>query len=77
MKVSRRFIEALKLGDQRSYKIAWQAGLNPSTLSKLICGIEKVKPNDPRVLAVGKILGLNPEGCFEMESTDETDTSIE
>ena len=65
MKVSRKFIEALKLGDQRSYKVAWQAGVNPSTLSKLLNGIEKVKPNDARVIAVGKVLGLRSEECLE------------
>jgi hypothetical protein len=65
MKVSRKFIEALKLGDQRSYKIAWQAGLSPSTLSKLVNGIEKVKPNDPRVISAGRILGLKPNECIE------------
>jgi len=64
MKISRKFIEALKLSNQRSYKIALQAGINPSTLSKLVCGIEKAKPNDPRVISVGKVLGLKPEECF-------------
>lgn len=71
MKVSRKFIEALKLGDQRYYKIAWQAGITPSTLSKLICGIEKVRPNDPRVVSVGRVLGLNPEECFEKGEKEE------
>ena len=67
MKVSRKFIEALKLGNQRSYKIALKAGINPSTLSKLVCGIEKVKPNDPRIISAGRVLGLKPEECFAPE----------
>lgn len=65
MKLSKRFIAAVKLSEQRSYKLAMQAGLNPSTLSKLICGIEEAKPNDPRIISVGKVLGLQPEDCFE------------
>lgn len=71
MEVSKAFIAAVKLSDQRSYKLAMIAGLNPSTLSKIICGIERVKPNDPRVLAVGRILGLKPDECFEKGEKEE------
>ena len=67
MKISRKFIEAVKLGDRRSYEVALLSGLNPSTLSKLICGIEKVKPHDPRVISAGRVLGLKPNECFEDE----------
>ena len=65
MKISKAFIAAVKLSGQRSYKLANMADLNPSTLSKLICGIEKVKPNDPRIISLGRVLGLRPEDCFE------------
>ena len=65
MKLSKKFIAAVKLSEQRSYKLAMLGGLNPSTLSKLVCGIEKAKPNDPRIISVGKVLGLQPEDCFE------------
>ena len=39
--VSERFRAAIKLGDEPAYKIAQKAGLDPSTLSKLICGIPR------------------------------------
>jgi hypothetical protein len=65
MMVSQKLRAAIKLGDTPAYKLAQQAGLNPSTLSKLICGIEQPKPGDPRVISVGRILGLEPEECFE------------
>uniref|UniRef100_A0A7V3KMN2 XRE family transcriptional regulator n=1 Tax=candidate division WOR-3 bacterium TaxID=2052148 RepID=A0A7V3KMN2_UNCW3 len=66
-KVSRKFIERLKLGTQPAYRVAWRAKIHPVILSKLIHGAEKVWPNDRRIIAVGKILGLSPEECFEEE----------
>ena len=63
--VSQKLKVAIKLADEPSYKIAHKAGINPSTLSKLVCEIIKVKPGDSRVLKVGKVLGLKPEECFE------------
>lgn len=63
--VSNKLKVAIKLADEPSYKIAHKAGINPSTLSKLVCGIVKVQHGDSRVLKVGKVLGLKPEECFE------------
>ncbi|MFC1515631.1 hypothetical protein ACFL7E_02605 [Thermodesulfobacteriota bacterium] len=63
--VSQKLKAAIKLGDEPAYRIAHKAGLDPSTLSKLICGIAKVKNNDQRVVAVGKVLGIPAEECFE------------
>ena len=31
---------------------------------RILHGIERVKPRDPRVLAVAQVLGLQPEQCF-------------
>ena len=63
--VSHKLIAALKLGDEPAYKIAQKAGLDPSTLSKIICGITKVKIGDKRVIAVGQLLGISEKDCFE------------
>jgi transcriptional regulator with XRE-family HTH domain len=65
MKVSKTFIEQIKLSPLRQYKIAQEAGLHPSTLSKIMCGIEKIKERDPRVLRVARVLKLSREDCFE------------
>ncbi len=64
LRVSKRFIEAVKLGDRPGYKIAQEAGLHPVQLSKIITGYDKVWPNDRRVLAVAKVIGLDPKECF-------------
>ena len=67
--VSQKLRVAIKLGDEPAYKVAQKAGIDPTTLSKLMCGIVKVKQGDPRVLAVGKVLGIPDEECFENEAT--------
>jgi len=66
-RVSRKFYEALKTSDRPNYRIAQDAGLSPSLLSKILHGCEEVRVNDRRVLAVGRILGLSPGDCFEQE----------
>jgi plasmid maintenance system antidote protein VapI len=66
--LSEKFIAAIKLNPLKSYQIAHLAGLHPSTLSKIINGIERVFPNDPRVLKVAAVLGLTPEECFDHPS---------
>lgn len=64
-KVSRQFLAELKLHDLPAYKIAQKAGVNSVTLSKLICGILPTKQKDERIIAVGKVLRLEPVECFE------------
>jgi len=63
--ISKKLFAAIKLAPEPAYRIAQKASLQPSVLSRLMCGIEKVKPNDPRLIAVGKVLGLQPSECFE------------
>ena len=62
--ISQKLRDTVKLSEQKSYQIAHSAGLHPSTLSRIICGIEKVKHADPRVIAIGKVLGLTQAECF-------------
>jgi transcriptional regulator with XRE-family HTH domain len=65
MVVSARFRAAVKLGPLRAYQVAQRAGINPSVLSRLMCGIEQPRPADPRILAVAQVLGLEPADCFQ------------
>jgi hypothetical protein len=65
MAVSTRLKVAIKLNEEPAYRIAQKAGIDPSTLSKLIHGFYQIKPNDPRIISVGRILGIPPEECFE------------
>jgi transcriptional regulator with XRE-family HTH domain len=66
--VSRKLVEAVKLNRQRGYQIAHAAGLHPSTLSKILNGIERVSPGDPRVLAVCRVLGLAEQEAFDHDT---------
>ena len=68
--VSHKFKAAIKLSNIPAYRIAQKANLDPNTLSKLVCGITKVKFGDPRVLAVGRVLGIPGDECFEAEEME-------
>jgi hypothetical protein len=63
-RLSEKLRAAIKLSDRRAYLIAHQAGIHPATLSKLLNGIEVPKPEDPRVLAVARVLGISPHEAF-------------
>lgn len=63
--LSPKFKLAIKTSPYKAYEIAHKSGLHPSTLSKLVCGIERVKEKDSRVLRVAQVLGLKPKECFE------------
>jgi transcriptional regulator with XRE-family HTH domain len=63
-RVSRHFTAAVKLSDEPSYRIAQRAGIGPSTLSRIVNGIERVERGDSRVVAVAAVLGLPPTRAF-------------
>jgi len=67
VRVSRIFVETVKLFPVRQYKVAQAAGINPTTLSQIINGILRVRPGDERVIAVGRIVGLKAAECFDFE----------
>lgn len=65
LRVSRKLWRAIKLADEPAYKIAWRADVHPNTLSKLLHGAERVRPSDPRILRVAKIVGIPANAAFE------------
>lgn len=72
MTVSERLWAAIKTSRRPAYKIAQEVGVHPSWLSKAINGIEKVKPGDPRIVAVGQIVGVPAGECFAEVTVEET-----
>ena len=62
--LSPEFVRRIRLADEPAYHIANRAAIHPCTLSKLLNGQERVKPGDPRVIAVGRVVGLSAEECF-------------
>ena len=69
VKASREFLIRLKLNDEPIYRICQRAGVNASTLSRLINGIDPVKPGDERIIRVADVLGLSPEEAFQTEES--------
>ena len=67
MRISQRLVEAVKLHHRPAYTVAWEAGIHPSTLSKLLHGAERVRAGDPRVLEVARIVGVVPQEAFGPE----------
>ena len=63
--LSEKFLIKPKLYREPTYRIAQRASVNPATLSQLITGALRLKPNDERVISVGRILGLKDNECFE------------
>ena len=66
--ISQKLKAAIKLSPIPAYKIAQEASLDPSTLSKMICGIIRTKPGDIRIVRIGQIVGVHADECFEKES---------
>ncbi len=73
MKVSREFLIRLKLNPKPAYTIAQQAGVHPNWLSKAIHEVEPIKRRDPRIVAVGRILGLQESQCFDVPREEPSD----
>jgi hypothetical protein len=49
----------------RQYEKAREANLHPTLVSSLLNDIVPLRENDPRVLALGKALGVPDAECFE------------
>lgn len=58
LRLSHRAIVALKCHDRRQYQLAIEASLHPSVLSRMVAGYGNIKPADPRVKRLGRVLGL-------------------
>jgi hypothetical protein len=70
IRVSEQFVEALRLSGEPNYRTARKAGLHPSTLSQLVLGISNIQNNDSRVIAIGRVLGLQPSECFSEDAAE-------
>ncbi|MBI3616535.1 MAG: helix-turn-helix transcriptional regulator [Candidatus Omnitrophica bacterium] len=66
-KLSPKFVEALRMKHGQMYRLAFRAGLHPTTLSKVLNGAQEVQPKDKRLVRLGHLLGLSPEELFLQE----------
>jgi hypothetical protein len=77
MKLSRQFIERVKLHDEPSHKLIARLDspfqFHPTLLSKWIHKAQPVRPHDERVIGLGRLLGLTPQECFEVDASPEAE----
>jgi hypothetical protein len=73
MGLSAKAVVAIKLSQRRQYQLAQSAGLHPSTLSKLINGIERVKKDDPKVLRLAEVLGIPSQEMIDEDANGWSD----
>jgi len=63
--VSKEFIHAVRTSPIRNYRLALNSGVHPTYLSKLINHAVTVKNGDHKVIAIGKVLGIDSDNCFK------------
>ncbi len=67
MVLSNEFFERLER--QRRVKpyhqIAWESNITPNQLYKITSKIDRPNPNDPRVIALCKYLGMSIDDAFK------------
>jgi hypothetical protein len=65
--VSERLRTAVKTAPERQYRLAHQVHVHPSLLSAWLNGITSPRPGDPRVIALGRLVGVPEHECFAEE----------
>ncbi|RLG43858.1 MAG: hypothetical protein DRN81_05705 [Thermoproteota archaeon] len=64
-KLSRKLKRAIRSSNEDLYRIAIEAGMHPSTLSRFLNDARGVKEGDERVLKLAERFGISPEEAFE------------
>ena len=59
------FIQKLREHPEPRYQVALKAKIRPQTFYSLCSGIMPCRPNDKRIIAAGKIVGIGAEDCLE------------
>jgi hypothetical protein len=65
--VSQRLKIAVKTAPSRQYVLARRIRVHPSVLSAWLNQMTDPRPNDPRVIALGRLVGVPADECFEAE----------
>ena len=64
VRISQDLFTAVKLSPTKSYVIAERAGIDAATLSRILHGAQRLRPGDPRVLAVAREVGVPASRAF-------------
>lgn len=68
--LSQRLRNAIRIAGKPQYQIARAVGLHPVMLSNLMVGSRDATRDDRRVLAIGTLLGVPADECFEAPPGD-------
>ncbi|MCH7747546.1 MAG: helix-turn-helix transcriptional regulator [Acidobacteria bacterium] len=68
MLVSERLRVAIKTSPERQYRLAHQIEVHPSVLSHWLNGITDPRVGDPRIIALGQLVGVPAAECFNTPS---------
>ena len=64
MTISDKLRFAVKTSNTRQYRLARQIDTTPSQLSSWLNGIVDPRFGDPRILELGRLVGVRPDECF-------------
>jgi hypothetical protein len=62
--VSKALFAAVKAAAVPQYRLEQRVGLSPGMVTVLIRGYRPIERDDPRVVALAKEVGLNPQRAF-------------
>ena len=58
---------AVKTSPTRQYRLAHEIDVHPSVLSSWLNGIVYPRADDPRIVKLGRLVGVPPDECFNAE----------
>ena len=64
MTISDKLRFAVKTSNERQYSLAHQIEITPSQLSSWLNGIVDPRVGDPRIVALGRLVGVRADECF-------------
>ncbi len=67
MKLTRKLIVAIKMSQERQYRLAHRIEVHPSVLSAWLNGITDPRAGDPRIIALGRLVGVPAGECFKSD----------
>ena len=65
--ISTKLRFAIKTSSQRQYHLAHQIDVHPSVLSAWLNGITNPPAGDPRIVALGRLVGVRANDCFRTD----------
>jgi transcriptional regulator with XRE-family HTH domain len=62
--ISTTLRNAVRLYPDRIWQLARRIGVHPTVVSKWLSGSQPPKAGDPRVIALGALVGVSADRCF-------------